>query len=117
MKINLVFLFITVTLLSACSSNGPVPPPSSADTDRVRVKYALWTDEQLELQRAKLKDRLQAIPEPVPPSDPNDLSASMGNLAVSMKRHEEEKEIEDMAQKLLRRDPSGSFLAKSNGML
>lgn len=118
MKTNAIFLLFTVALIAGCASNnGPIAPPATAATESAtQLKYAEWSDEQLELKRAQLKEKISDY-RPAPPSDDTDLGLSMVELGGSVRHRENQKAFDEITVELLRRDPSGALLAKSNTML
>lgn len=104
------YLSIFGLFLMGCASNQPLPPPTSgAGALDTQMKYSQWSNEQLELKRAQLRHELdRAYIDAGPPI--------MMTIAMS-RRADKQSQVEEIEAELLRRDPSGGLLAKSNALL
>jgi hypothetical protein len=109
--IRILPLVFLVIILTGCVGNQqPLPPPTaSAPGVDTAVKYSQWSNGQLELKRAQLRHEL-------------DRGYVMGGPPIPMliaasDRSGRQAEVEEIKAELLRRDPSGALLARSNALL
>jgi hypothetical protein len=114
MKINVILFILLGAFLvvsAGCSSTGTeqVPPPTAQEGNDTRIKYAQWTNGQLELKRAQLRHEL----------DRGYINAGSPGMVLlgQMDRGGQQDEVEEIEAELLRRDPSGGLLEKSNSLL
>ena len=109
--IRLLPLVFLGMFLTGCAGNQqPLPPPTAlAPGVDTAVKYSQWSNGQLELKRAQLRHEL-------------DRGYVMGGPPIPMliaasDRSGRQVEVEGIEAELLRRDPSGALLARSNALL
>ena len=73
-----------------------------------QAEFARWSDQQLEFRRAQLRHDLNG----------GFNGSPQGTIFINqMDRDAEQRQLEDMEAELLRRDPSGNLIAKSNSLL
>ncbi len=108
---KLLYPVILSLILVGCGSDSePLPPPTSgADGYATQSKYALWSNEQLELKRAQLRHELDRSF--IEAGAPIYVDIAQGQ------RNRKQRQVEEIESELLRRDPSGGLLAKSNALL
>jgi len=73
------------------------------------MKYSQWNDEQLELKRAQLRHELDRAY--------LNVGAPVMVMIAQGDRDDKQRQVEEIEAELLRRDPSGGLLAKSNALL
>ena len=102
--------FLGIFLTGCAGNQQPLPPPTaSAPGVDTAVKYSQWSNGQLELKRAQLRHELDRGYFMGAPPIPLRIAAS--------DRGGRQAEVEEIEAELLRRDPSGALLERSNGLL
>ena len=105
-----LILLAGLTLLFCGCAEQPLPPPTSGSGSlETQAKYAQWTVGQLELKRAQLRHELDRAYW--------NAGSPMMVMIAQGDRDDKQKQAEEIEAELLRRDPSGGLLAKSNALL
>ena len=103
-----LFILGMAILLCGCASQSSSPSAAGNGDTNTQAKYAGLSNQQLEFRRAQLRRDLNR----------EFINGStQGSIPIDqMDRDEEQRQLEDMEAELLRRDPSGDLIQKSNSM-